>query len=186
MTHERRSGWPARPVQQLDLDLGDEGVGARQASPAAPAGGGGYLDECSPSEIFGRAEKFFAKIAKVVAAGGSPDQVREATMLAELADMGLPGVLLQVAEAIGFDAFMKVWQLLDTAPELLDESGSGIQLRMPRFRAWRRYQRNRYIETLAGMGYDTGEIKDAVRRQLGEEISNRHTRRLRGDRRAKI
>ncbi len=106
-------------------------------------------------------------------------------MVAELEAMGLSAVLLQVAVAIGFDAFMAMWRVLDRADELMTDNGSGIQLRMPRLSAYRRFQRNRFVEVLADAGWSQPEIRAHIERQLGEKLSNRHTRRLMAARRVK-
>ncbi|MFN4360484.1 MAG: hypothetical protein ACK4F4_07150 [Hylemonella sp.] len=190
MSNELRSGRPARVWVQFELLPFDEGmgmpgqgVGARQAQAGPLPGGGGYLDESGGPELQEGPRKKFAGIA--VSGAGTPEQIREAQLLRELDDMGLSNVLLQVAHAIGFDNFMRMWQLLDMLPEALTDSESAILLRMPRHRAYRRYQRNRFVEALAAAGWSQPDILAKVKTELGENLSKRHTRRLMSSRRVR-
>lgn len=184
---EMRSGWPAQAWEQLDLVPPDPGqvpgVGGRQGQGPALGGGGGYLNECSGPGLRRREKKIAARRFEV---SEVPDPAREAALLAELDAMGLSSVLLHVAGTIGFDNFMAAWRILDAAGEALADNGSGIYLRMPRLAAYKRYQRNRFIEALAAMGLSQPEILVKVKKDLGEEISARHTRRLMGGKRARI
>lgn len=178
---ERRSGERAGLWDQLDL-LGDgganhsqlQGVGARQGTKAVQPGGGGYLNECTSSEFGHGGSK---KIARRQFANRPPDP-REAALLDELDAMGLSSVMLQVAYTIGFDNFMAMWEILDRSYEAISENDSGIYLRMQRMSAYKRYQRNRFIETLAALGMSQLEIQREVKATLGEEVSGRHTYRL--------
>lgn len=183
---DRRSGGPAQAWEQLDLvpPAPDhrQGVGGRHGPGPDPAGGGGYLNERKGPGLSGREKKTaFRKVER--AGGGDP---REEALLAELDAMGLSRVLLTVADAIGFDNFMEAWRILDAAGEALADNESGIYLRMPRLAAYKRYQRNRFIEALADLGLSQPEILARVKKDLGEEISARHTRRLMGGKRARI
>lgn len=99
-------------------------------------------------------------------------------MLDELDAMGLSRVMLQVAHAIGFDSFMTMWRILDGAHEAIAENDSGIYIRLQRLSAYRRYQRNRFIEAMAAMGLPHAEISHLVKRELGEKVSDRHIWRL--------
>ncbi len=103
---------------------------------------------------------------------------REAALLDELDAMGLSRVMLQVAHAIGFDNFMAMWRILDSSYESIADNDSGIYVRLQRLSAYRRYQRNRFIEAMVGMGLSQPEISRAVKRDLGEEVSDRHIWRL--------
>lgn len=103
---------------------------------------------------------------------------REAALLDELDAMGLSRVMLQVAHAIGFDNFMAMWRILDNSYESIADNDSGIYVRLQRLSAYRRYQRNRFIEAMVGMGLSQPEISRAVKRDLGEEVSDRHIWRL--------
>lgn len=185
---QKRSGRHARVSVQHELfpvELGaarhGQGVGGRQAIPRPAGGGGGYLNECNGSELSPRAPEKFAEIR--VSGAGGPDQIREALGLTELDAMGLSSIMLLVAAEIGFDNFMAMWQILDRAPEVLSDSESAIHVRLPRLQAYRRYQRNRFVEALAAMGMTQPEIRARVKAELGEELSERHMRRLMASRR---
>lgn len=186
---ERRSAMAARTWQQVELivnetenDYQAQGVGGRPALPPPPPGGGGYLNESTVSELPIQGRKNFADAPQVRPVIDTP---REAALLAELAAMGLSNAMLNVAAAIGFDAFMAMWKILDQSDELLSDSGGRILARLPRLNAYRRYQRNRFVEALAQLGMSQPEIRKKIKRELGEEISNRHTRRLMASRRVK-
>jgi hypothetical protein len=105
--------------------------------------------------------------------------------LRELADMGLPRVWLEVAHDLGYDAFMRLWRRLDAAVELRSDSDSMIDVKLRRFGSFERYQRNRFIETLAGMGLDHQEIRRRVKAELNEELSESHIGRLASRRRVR-
>lgn len=182
---ERRSGSRAQtnPWAQRDLwtdtavgehGCGQPGVGARQGQGKAQPGGGGYLDVCTPPKV-GQGD--LKKIARKFSARTDLDP-REAALLDELDAMGLSSVMLRVAHAIGFDNFMAMWRVLDGSHEAIADNDSGIYVRMPRLNAYRRYQRNRFIEAMAGVGMSHPEISRAVKRDLGEEVSDRHIWRL--------
>jgi hypothetical protein len=103
---------------------------------------------------------------------------REAALLSELDAMGLSRVMLQVAQTIGFDNFMAMWQILDGSHEAIADNDSGIYIRLQRMSAYKRYQRNRFIEAMAAMGMSQPEISRSVKRDLGEKVSDRHIWRL--------
>lgn len=182
----KRSARPARMWVQAELlpfDLASpapaQGVGGRQATPLPSRRGGGYLNGCTASEVGqgpNAPRKKFAKFA--LSGAGAPDQIREAQLLFELDAMGLSTTMLQVAAEIGFDNFMAMWQILDRAPEALTETESAIHVRLPRLQAYRRYQRNRFVEALAAAGWTQPEIRAKVKAELGEKLSDRHMRRL--------
>lgn len=157
--HAKRRAWDAS--QQLDW-VGHEdvqGVGARQPEAHAPAGGGGYLDECTTPQVWADVK------------------------LRELADMGLPRVFLDVAVAIGYDNFLTMWKILDADYERRDNTdGRMIEIEMRRFRSFRRFQRNRFIESLAPF-MECEAIRDRVEDELGENLSLHHVRRLANRRR---
>jgi hypothetical protein len=92
--------------------------------------------------------------------------------------MGLPGIWLTLAHAIGYDHFMTMWRVLDAAQEMHSESGSMIELQMRRYSSFKRYQRNRFVETLVDMGLSDTAIKERLRCELGEELSISHIGRL--------
>jgi len=171
---EKRTGTAAQAWDQLDLLTGEPGVGARHAHGQPRAEGGGYLHGCTPPEGGQRGLK---KIAKKFSANPNLDP-REAALLDELDAMGLSRVMLQVAHKIGFDNFMEMWRILDASYESIADNDSGIYVRLQRLSAYRRYQRNRFIEAMAAVGLSHPEITSAVKRDLGEEVSDRHIWRL--------
>lgn len=148
---------------QLDWvhDLAMQGVGARHRHDHAPQGGGGYLDECTPSELWQEAR------------------------FRELSDMGLPQVWLEIAHDIGYEAFMRMWRRLDAAVEMRSDTESMIEVQLRRYSSFQRYQRNRFIEALVDMGLSYREIHARVTKEIGEELSPSHIRRLAMRRRVK-
>ncbi|MBV7454345.1 hypothetical protein KW843_07670 [Acidovorax sp. sif1233] len=159
--HETRSAGPAGAQQDWidgyhnceSVSIA-QGVGARQCESFAPGEGGGYLGECTPSQLW------------------------EDAKFRELDRMGLPQVWLDVARDIGYDAFMTMWRRLDSAIELRSEAESMIEVKLRRYASFQRYQRNRFIETLVSMGCSSQEIRARVRTNIGEELSLHHIRRL--------
>lgn len=141
-------------VQGVDQVL-QQGVGGRQAPPPPPAGGGGYQDICG--------------VFKFRPADG---QKKRDPRLDELSAMGMPRTWLLVAEAIGIDAFLAMWRILDADESLHEDNMVKAHLRP--YRSYLRFQRNRYIETLAALKVPCAMIRDMLKRQLGEEISERH------------
>src|SRR5258706_305020 len=105
------------------------GVG-NDPSPTAQVGGG-YLSVCTPFE--------FSLPAGIKKNSRDP-------RIDELAAMGLRQTFIDVAVAIGFDNFMTMWKICAADPSFLDQDPSGLRIRMPLYRAWRRFQRNRYME----------------------------------------
>lgn len=137
---------PSRPAH-------GRGVGARQAPRQPQAGGGGYLNGCTASEL------------------------RADVRLRELAEIGLSATWLSVAQQLGYDQFVSMWRLLSSDPGLRNDDDQ-IELRLRPFRAFERYQRNRYIATLVQSGIKPSEIHQMVRQDLGERLSYRHIKRL--------
>jgi len=143
-------------------DLFDQGVGARQASSNLPPGGGGYQQTCT-------APKFSARPAE-------SKKTRD-PRLDELQRIGLKRVWLDVAEEIGVDAFLAMWRILDADESSRHKEGF-LQIHLKLYKSFLRYQRNRYIEALAGQGYKPVEIQQSLTRQLREPVSLRHIARL--------
>lgn len=138
-----------------------QGVGARQGHEAARPGGGGYLDECTPAQLWEKAR------------------------FRELADMGLPQIWLEIAHDLGYEAFMRMWRRLDAAEALRSDNNSMIEVKLRRFASFERYQRNRFIEAMADMGLTNPDIRARVKRDLGEELSKSHILRLTARRRVR-
>lgn len=130
-----------------------QGVGARQGQGKASRRGGGYLHECTTPQVW------------------------EEAKIRELADMGMPSVWLAVAHEVGYDRFMAMWRILDAAVELRSDSDSMIEVKLRRFSSFQRYQRNRFIESLAPF-LDNRQIRDRVKADLGEKLTVHHVGRL--------
>lgn len=155
---ETRSARRARgPVMALVLPVAG-GVGARQADLWTDGGVGGYLNECTDSKLL------------------------EEAKLRELADMGLPSVWIRVATAIGYDNFLQMWRILETAAEFREirrsENESMIEVQLRRYTSFKRYQRNRWIEEMARHNLPNAAIQQAVKQHLGEKLDRSHIRRL--------
>ncbi len=91
--------------------------------------------------------------------------------------MGLPRAWLVVAETVGFDAWLEVWRRISADESLLHVGGQ----RMPKLRsyeAYLRYQRNRYIEALAGRGMSVAQVARAVARNLREPLDEKHVAKI--------
>lgn len=97
--------------------------------------------------------------------------------MAELAQIGLPAAMMALAEHLGFDAFMDVWRLLSSRPELRNDSNQ-IELCVRPIHRWETYQRNRYIETLVKAGVKPSELRQHLQEKLGESIGERQALRL--------
>lgn len=156
--YETRSAAPAGAAGPALDDGQAQGVGGRQRDLFSSGGGGGYLNECTESKVL--------EVAKI----------------RELSDMGLPAIWIRVAEAIGYDNFLQLWRILDTAAELREirrsENESMIEVQLRRYTSFQRYQRNRWIETLAANGLPNAVIQRAVKQRLGEKLDRSHIRKL--------
>lgn len=170
----KRSDTAAQGWDQLNLLPHEQGVGGRQGIGHDQPGGGGYLNGCTPPEVCQRPlKKNFADFL-----ANSQLDPREAALLSELDAMGLSHVMLQIAQTIGFDNFMAMWRILDGSYEAMADNDSGIYIRLQRLSAYKRFQRNRFIEAMAAMGMSQPEISRSVKRDLGEKVSDRHIWRL--------
>jgi hypothetical protein len=129
------------------------GVGARQRRRPARAGGGGYLN------------------------GRTPAELRADPRLRELSEIGLRSHWLALAELAGYDAFVAWWRLVSQDESMRDDSNQ-VSLQLRPFRAYERYQRNRYIDTLVMAGLKPSVIQAAVAQDLNEELTYQQIRRL--------
>lgn len=102
---------------------------------------------------------------------------REAALMAELIDIGLSGACLTMAREIGYADFVTLWRAWSADRSLRKKTGL-IELRLRGVRAFDRYQRNRYIETLVAGGMKPRQICSAIRDQIGEALSERQLQRL--------
>lgn len=164
---EKRSQGHGNDQIPLDLPSPVPGVGARQAPSPSPQGGGGYQDVCTVLEF-----------GKKTPAGEKNAPARD-PRLDDLQRMGLPRTWLDVAEAIGVDAFLTAWKILDDSPSNWNRWGSGLEISLRRYRVFLRYQRNRLIEAMSANGLTPPEIKRRLERQLRERLSIRHINRVR-------
>lgn len=96
--------------------------------------------------------------------------------------MGMSAHWVGVAEVIGFDAFLQLWRFLDSRPQLLHDSGQ-LKLWLRRYSAYQRFQRNRYIETLARAGYSARQIRRLLEDRLCESMTERNVQLILGKRR---
>ncbi|HFD81016.1 MAG TPA: hypothetical protein ENK05_11610 [Gammaproteobacteria bacterium] len=94
--------------------------------------------------------------------------------LHELREIGLPRWLIDLACEIGVDAALAVWRRLSDAAR---ERGDN-RVHVPAWSTYLRYQRNRFIHTLAAQGHPPSAIRDKVRAVLCEEISIAHIKRI--------
>lgn len=131
---------PSRPAP-------GHGVGARQRHVPGPAGGGGYLDICTlpKSEV----EVEILKIA-------------------ELREMGLRSVWIEIAELTGADAFIELWEKIDQAFTGFDNSSIAVPL--PKFSRFERAQRNKLIQTLRREGKTDRQIQEILSSELDIDL----------------
>lgn len=153
MPSNKRSAVGAVDLPQAAGAAPGGAVGGRRPARHAPAGGGGYLNGCATSEL------------------------RQDIRLRELSEIGLSATWLGVARILGYDAFVAMWRQLSSDPALRNDDDQ-IELRLRPFRSYERYQRNRYIDTLAAAGLKPSQIHEMVRLELGEKLSFRHIERL--------
>ena len=88
-------------------------------------------------------------------------------------------MFLDVAEVIGFEAFMAMWKIFDAEPSLRDQGPSAMRIIMRPLGAWQRYERNRYIEHLFTSGLSDAEVLTRLDRQLHTDLADVSVRRLR-------
>lgn len=155
---ERRSG--AAGIAQGELF--GEGVGARQEGAPLPPMGGEYLENSTPTN--------FSKTAPA-------EKKRRDPRFDELERIGLPAAWLRVAERIGFDAWLEVWRMLSEDERIRHDGGA----RMPKLRcysAYVRYQRNRYIVSLAQHGIPIRMIQEFVWNGFRERLDFTHVGKI--------
>ena len=78
-----------------------------------------------------------------------------------MAEIGLSATWLSVARLLGYDQFVAFWRLLSSDPALRNDDDQ-IELRLRPFRAYERYQRNRYIATLVQADIKPSEDRKSV------------------------
>lgn len=153
MKDENGTGTERMTERHTQTQTQPQGVGGRHRNTPQPTEGGGYLD-------------IYTKI-------GAPDP-----RLAELADMGLSSNWLRVAAAIGVDAFLETWRILDEVNQNSDRDSSRLRMRMPLFIQYLKYQRNKVVYSLSEAGLTPKEIKKKIKRDLGEDLSEIYISKL--------
>jgi hypothetical protein len=129
------------------------GVGGRQVPGGAPPQGGGYQNiyNKNPNPLEGQ------------------KKIAQNFQLNALIEMGLSQPWVSIAERVGIDNFLLMWESLDKI---------GLRVWIPRYSIFLRYQRNKFIESLVDSGVDTKTILQRVRKETHEQISLRQVVRL--------
>lgn len=130
-----------------------EGVGGRQEGRACRCGGGGYQN-----------------IYPALNFQPKNGEKKRDPRLDELRRIGLPPVWLSVADAIGADAFLEMWRILDAKGKVTD-GGSMIEAKLRPYRSYLRFQRNSYIKALKALGMNPQQIRKALEKQMSERLS---------------
>lgn len=130
-------------------------VGGRQEDPRPSPRGGGYQNICAAPKI----EK-------------NRDQALE-----ELTKMRIQRHWIEAAEVIGAENVLAIWPILDAACSN-ERREEGMAVPMLRYSVYLRFQRNRYIKTLAEMGQPAEAISKKITAELGERVSLRHIFRI--------
>jgi hypothetical protein len=152
---EKRSSIEGIDQVTTVVEVVQQGVGGRHGQEAPSTGGGGYPNNCTILNF------------------QNPAQKKRDPRLDELSEMGLQRIWLTVAEQIGVDAFLQAWRILDS--DRSNETADGRRLvPMRSYSSYERYQRNRYIESLARMGLNDQQIRDALEQRIGEKVTKRH------------
>ena len=142
-----------------------ERVGERQASTHTPPQGGGYLEIYTFSELPIRSSE------KNRAASPPEKDPR----LNQLREIGLNHIWQEVATAIGYDNFIKMWGILDSHEEIRRPDG-GILTTLRAFRAQKRYQRDRFGVLIKNSFGNCVSVK-RLSEQLGEKVGSSHISR---------
>ena len=130
-------------------------VGGRQETTTRSGQGGGYPDICTD-------------YVGTMARGISDPR------LEDLRALGIHDRWLRVARAIGVDAFIQVWRILDEG----NNTSEGVRVRVPMFSSWRRRKRNMYIVALAESKSPREIRKHLLGQGWCERISERHISRI--------
>jgi len=131
-------------------------VGARHRRSDQSSRGGGYPDNCTYSEIL-KTEKKTAAI-----------------ILAELKEMDLREDLIMMAEKIGGDKFVQIWQAFDYL--YAGKSEGRFRVSFPSFNKYIKHQRNEYIKERACQNAETSTIQKELK-ALGYVVSRDTVRR---------
>ncbi len=148
---QKRNSTREMPRDQAAQGAPPQGVGGRQSHRPPLAVGGRYLPTCTQSEP----------------RGFSPPRDPR---LDDLRDIGLADHWLDVAEAIGFDAFLVAWSILDRSGPP-GAARDNHRVRVPMVDRLYRHQRNRYIRELSDDGLTNTQIADRLRTEAGVTLS---------------
>lgn len=135
------------------------GVGGRREHDPSPRRGGGYLDVCTKN------------------AGAFYEKMLTDKRISDLRRHGLADIWIEIAERIGYDAFLQMWQILDKK-----NIDAGIcdnnRIRVPVFSRFIKFQRNKYICQLDALGKSPKTIKHIIKTELSENLSTTHIYRI--------
>jgi len=122
------------------------GVGARQGNINPHLEGGGYLDNCNVLKLL---KNDFCEIS-------------------DLKKMGLNQRWVSLAERLGVEAFLMFWQEMSHQTMNLDDDR---RIKVPKYTAFLRYQRDKVIRTLKAEGKSRTEIACYLKANLQTTIS---------------
>ncbi len=149
--------------EMKDRSTGSEGVGARHKDHHHPTRGARYQDVY----IENRAE-------------GSKNRARD-PRIDELASSGLSWKWISIAEAIGYDDFLMMWQLVSILFADADSSKtSTIRIWMPTYEKMKRLQRDKLIKELAET-MDCDGINKELKALGFDTLSHRQLYRITSD-----
>ena len=151
--------------EQHQLALGampEAGVGGRHRPTPPAQAGGGYLPSCTSS---GGALQGAAR-----AAGATVDP-----RLQELRAMGLTRAWRNVAQAVGFEAFLTTWRILASDDSVRDDRS---RVFVPCFGTFLRFQRNLLIRTMLDEGHKPNQINEALHKCGFDPLSPARIKRL--------
>ena len=94
----------------------------------------------------------------------------------QLREIGLSHIWQEVAGAIGYDNFIKMWQILDGHDEIRRPDGA-ILTALRAYRAQKRYQRDRF-GVLIKRKFGNAAAVERVERQMCEKVGSSHISRV--------
>jgi hypothetical protein len=150
----------SKSAKSSSVNDNTEGVGGRQGENHSHAWGGGYQDVC---KVFKFRQKPQAQNRHTPAPERDP-------RLNDLRAMGMPFYWQEIAEAIGVDAFLTMWRILDSQPQLAHENG-GIRVIMRNYESYERMMRNRFVLNLHKEGVPDHEIRDRLMQAYGINLT---------------
>jgi len=166
-TRNRPSGDAARARTAAHGSAPTRHLGGRHdPGPAAGPGGGSPNIYHSSGDAIQRAGADAAAAAAALAA--------DAPGIDKLRRMGLLSAWLDVAHAIGFDAFLVAWRTLSNH-DALDGRGRIV---VPLYTNFTRFERNEYVRSLLAAGKSDRDIIAAVKREFREILTPRSLRRI--------